>query len=61
MLMMANTVQAISGERISDFILKKKNEVEKKKKRSRREKLPRGSKKSNMFSYAEAALQDLFR
>ena len=29
--MMANTVQAISGERISDFILKK-NEVEKKKK-----------------------------
>ena len=58
--MMANTVQAISGERISDFILKKKNEVEKKK-RGRREKLLRGSKNSNMFSYAEAALQDLIR
>ena len=29
--MMANTVQAISGERISDFILKKKTKLRKKK------------------------------
>ena len=58
--MMANTVQAISGERISDFILKRKTKL-RKKKRGRREKLLRGSKKSNMFSYPEAALQDLFR